>query len=880
MNHQVNQFTHIFNEALDLPAQERESYVKQLCGSDAELFARIMDLLKSADEASLFFNDLQQDMYGSLATSPDLTDLELLNYKISDKLGEGGMATVYKAQRIDGLYDHEVAIKVFDKGGHHPELAQRFEAERSILAALAHPNIAKILDAGITPQGAPFYILEYIKGHNVLDYVKTQKYNLRQTLQLFLKITQAVQFAHQNFVIHRDLKPDNILVDALGEPKLLDFGIAKVLDNASLPTTQTQAFLLTPDYAAPEQLKGGNITTATDVYLLGLLLYELATLEKPYQNQGKAPAEILEARQQQRLATPFKKVAQPEGISADLDNVVLKALAQAPEERYTGVQALVDDVQALLANRPVKARPASWGYKAKKYAQRNPAIVGISALSVLVLVVSTLLYIVNINKALADAKSATNQAVVFQKAAEQEAKVSKEVSNFLTSLFASTRPSAKGKDVSAREVLNNGFEKIQKRKQAPEVKVRLLITMGETFRVFNQHPQAKKAIAQAASIYAQAKLNNDYLQALIYKEEGMLLRDVKGEKMAQALAKLQAAAQIFETMPDLDKDQRKVLANVYRQTAYIYQENRQVDKGIGLMKKQLDNQQKLYGNTHDQVAQTLYTLASLYTETRHYDSARIYQEQSLEICRALYKKAHPGIAANLGGLATIMNKLNKIEDAERLHLEALKVNKALYGEKHREIATNLLNLGNNLFRQRKLKQSISYYQQSVDMFKDLFGAKHSLVAGALNGLAKVYAKQGAPEKAIEILKECIKINQSKKRVAKVAINAYYLGKAYFQTKEYALSEKYLSQAAQTFEQPKARKTYLYYIYFSLGKLYDAQNDDKKAEAFYLKALAGFEKNKLRKAQTKEVLQALVKYYQKQRNTVAQNKHEALLEKYD
>jgi serine/threonine-protein kinase len=167
MNHQVNQFTHIFNEALDLPAQERENYVKQLCGSDAELFARIMDLLKSADEASLFFNDLQQDMYGSLATSPDLTDLELLNYKISDKLGEGGMATVYKAQRIDGLYDHEVAIKVFDKGGHHPELAQRFEAERSILAALAHPNIAKILDAGVTPQGAPFYILEYIMGHNV-----------------------------------------------------------------------------------------------------------------------------------------------------------------------------------------------------------------------------------------------------------------------------------------------------------------------------------------------------------------------------------------------------------------------------------------------------------------------------------------------------------------------------------------------------------------------------------------------------------------------------------------------------------------------------------------------------------------------------------------
>ena len=253
------------------------------------------------------------------------------------------MATVYKAQRADGLYESEVALKIFDKGKHHPELIQRFEYERKILARLVHSNIAKIIDAGVTPQGTPFYLLEYIDGQNVRDYVQQKQLSLRQTLQLFLKIAKAVQFAHQNFIIHRDIKPSNILVDQLGEPKLLDFGIAKVMENAVLPSIDTQAFLLTPEYASPEQMAGQNITAATDVYLLGLLLYELVTFEKPFETRGKSLVEIHKERGQQVIMTPLKKIRKDKltrntaGISDDLDVIVAKMLAFEPRERYNNV---------------------------------------------------------------------------------------------------------------------------------------------------------------------------------------------------------------------------------------------------------------------------------------------------------------------------------------------------------------------------------------------------------------------------------------------------------------------------------------------------------------------------------------------------------------
>ncbi|OJJ23158.1 hypothetical protein BKI52_02045 [marine bacterium AO1-C] len=789
MNQKVNQFTHIFNEALDLPKEERQAYVEKMSGSNAELQQRLLDLLDSAEEASAFFNDLQADMYDSLVTQDLLTGSELLNYKIGEKLGEGGMATVYKAQRADGLYEGEVAFKVFDKGKPHPELAQRFEYERKILASLSHPNIAQIIDAGATPEGVPFYLLEYVNGQNVLAYVQENQLSLQQTLELFLKIAKAVQYAHQNFIIHRDIKPANILVDKRGEPKLLDFGIAKVMENAALPSLDTQAFLLTPEYASPEQLVGKNITTATDVYLLGLLLYELITFAKPFTTKSKDLLAIHQERQKQGITPPLKRVRSQNisrdttGISYDLDTIVNQMLTYEPEERYSSVQSLVEDIEALLANQPIKAKAQDWLYQTKKYVKRNPALVSLGGVLVASLLTFTLVYIVNINKALTKAEQATQEARRFQKESEKEAKVSKQVSGFLVDLFQSSHPdNARGKEVTAQQILEKGYKKIKKTKQSPEVKTRLLITMSTTFRAFHQNKKAEEVMSEALSLYTKEKNPNLILLASLYQEKGILSRDT--EKTEEAIEYLTKATQTLEKLPQRSKEANELLSSLYGKLAYIYRQQNDLDKALTEAKKGLAIQQKIYPENHIGTAETLFIIAGIYKSKMDYKTAEQYQRQSLNMCKALFKGAHPGIAANLGSLAFFLEKQKKYKEAEKILQESLQQNQQLYGEKHRSIATAYNNLGNNTFAQKNYSEAITYYKKATAMSEGLFGRKSSGVAVYLHNQARVRFRQKQFKEAITLLKEASQINEDKKRKKNLAGNYILLARAYYDSEAY------------------------------------------------------------------------------------------------
>ena len=376
----------LFQEAQPLDATAREALLRRRCGDDTEMMSEVASLL-SADGAKGAFlatgrtgprTDPDGPPAALEALDPGLAGQRLGSYQILRRLARGGMGEVYLAGRSDAAYEKRVAVKVIRTDVDLAVVLQRFHEERQILARLEHPNIARLLDAGTTPDGRPFFVMEYVDGEPLREYCNARRLGVRPRLELFLSVCGAVQYAHQNLIVHRDLKPGNILVTADGVPKLLDFGIAKLLREdtspAGAPATVTVMRLLTPDYASPEQARGDAITTATDVYSLGVLLYELLTGRRPHSGEGRSAQEVLAAVVEEAPTAPsqvLRSDPRSRQLAGDLDMIVLMALRKEPERRYASVEQLAEDVRRHLSALPVRARADTFGYRAGKFVRRH-----------------------------------------------------------------------------------------------------------------------------------------------------------------------------------------------------------------------------------------------------------------------------------------------------------------------------------------------------------------------------------------------------------------------------------------------------------------------------------------------------------------------------
>jgi serine/threonine protein kinase len=369
----------IFHQALDVPAEARTAFVRERCGGDAAMEREIQGILTGYEA---------QDRIGALHSSKPLEGARFGAFEIVRKIGEGGMGAVYLARR-HGDFEQRAAIKLMSGTPAAAALmAERFHQERQILAGLEHPNIARVLDGGVTSGGQPYLAMEYVEGVRLDEYCESRSLSIPLRLELFRKICAAVHFAHQHLVIHRDLKPGNILVNEQGEPKLLDFGIAKVLDApGDTPETMTMgaSLLLTPQYASPEQVQGLACTVASDVYSLGVILYELLTGTGPYSATASTPAEMIAAVITTEAQRP--SVTAPESLKArlrgDLDGIAMKALAKKPDERYGSVEQLSEDVRRHLEGLPVTAVEGTRLYVARKFVRRHR--VGVSAAALILL---------------------------------------------------------------------------------------------------------------------------------------------------------------------------------------------------------------------------------------------------------------------------------------------------------------------------------------------------------------------------------------------------------------------------------------------------------------------------------------------------------------
>ncbi|MFN8582337.1 MAG: serine/threonine-protein kinase [Gemmatimonadaceae bacterium] len=390
----------VLDEVLDAPPERRQQLLNDLCAGDDALRNEVLELL-DADQRAESFLATPASVHGApLLEEPRAPNVGsdvgrvLGPWRLISVLGEGGMGRVYVAERADGQYAHEVAVKMLKAERLGTEARARFLHERQILAQLDHPKIARLLDGGVTPEGLPYFVMELVDGRPITTYVQDTSASLRRRLELFLEVCEAVRYAHTRLVVHRDLKPSNILIDRTGHPRLLDFGIAKLLSEdgatARVPETQTVARLMTPEYAAPEQLRGDPITTATDVWALGVLLFELLTGRRPFLPEGRLPGTLEQAiveRDPPRPATVVDPSFPYPGrlLRGDLDRIILTALQKEPGRRYASVDAVVEDIRRYLDGRPVLARGDGLGYRAGKFLRRNRlgvAAGGIVALAV------------------------------------------------------------------------------------------------------------------------------------------------------------------------------------------------------------------------------------------------------------------------------------------------------------------------------------------------------------------------------------------------------------------------------------------------------------------------------------------------------------------
>ncbi|MBA2435982.1 MAG: protein kinase [Chthoniobacterales bacterium] len=380
------QVNDLFDEAVELTGAERVEFLELKCAGNRKLRAEVESLLAADADLSRFIENpilsIPPEIFPDAST--ELTGQQVGSYRIVREIGRGGLGRVYLAERADDAYRKQVAIKLIRRGLDTEDILSRFRNERQILAQLDHPNIARLIDGGTTADGLPYFVMEYVPGRTLLDFCHARQLDTNARLQLFRQVCAAVSYAHQNLVIHRDLKPSNIVVTEDGAPKLLDFGIAKLLTSDEEAFTQTVPGLrvMTPEYASPEQVKGDRVTTSSDVYSLGVVLYELLTGQKPYRLTSRSAEEIARAITGQTPERPSTVVAHETGsagrrenraLRGDLDRIVLMALRKEPERRYSSAAALADDIERHLTGRPVVAHQDTFAYRASKFVRRHKA---------------------------------------------------------------------------------------------------------------------------------------------------------------------------------------------------------------------------------------------------------------------------------------------------------------------------------------------------------------------------------------------------------------------------------------------------------------------------------------------------------------------------
>ncbi len=725
----------IFSRAVDLPEPERALFVEQSCGDDEELRQEILTLLRAHSRNS---GVLDADRPWLDVPADDPLPGPMGPYRILRLIGHGGMGRVYLAQREAPGFSQTVALKLMRRGLDTDELIARFRNERQILANLNHPNIARLLDVGASEDGLPYFVMEHVEGVPILEYCDQARLPIAQRLRLFQAVCDAVQYAHRNLVVHRDIKPQNILVTAEGTPKLLDFGIAKILQpdqSQAAPLTRGDVRVLTPEYCAPEQLRGEPVTTACDVYALGVLLYEMLVDRHPYASGALTAAE-LEQRVLQ-VDPPPPSAAAPQlrrVLHGDLDRITLKALHKEPEERYSSALSLSEDIERHLTGMPVLARPATARYRVSRFMARNRILVGAAAALFLVLASSTALTLY---------QSARIRSESARVARERDKAL--EVRSFLLEMFGATgADQATGDTVTARQILDRRAETLSTAYASdPETHAEMLSVLAEGYEklglVERAEPLAREALALRRRFLRSSE--PDLVQSLTVL--GWVLRE-KGE-LEEAESLLREAVTLGRRAFPKDGDVR--LARALNDLGAVRDVRGAYDEAAELFRESLDMRLRLLGEEHVGVAITSSNLAVSLFRGGDMDGAVAAGEAALERFQRILGPDHQRTTIVETNLAAMHTYRGDHDAAARMHREILERRKRLFGARHASVAVSMVMLANVLVTRNELAEAEALASEALAIRRER-SARPDDIASGHRVLGSIKARAGRHSEAL------------------------------------------------------------------------------------------------------------------------------------
>lgn len=754
--------TDIVDEVLqvDNPSIKKE-IIEIHCGDDEKLRKEVQKFLVSIEDSSEYWTTLFQsnrlfigeitDNYEDVSNSgflkkavslPDVEDIipdHVGPYKIKKRIGFGGMGEVYLASRIDEKFNQNVALKLIRHGITSQNQAYRFEQERTILSSLNHSNIARLLDGGISKDGRSYYVMEYVDGIPITEYCAINHCDLNERINLFKQVCKAVQYAHSNFIVHRDLKPDNLLVNGDGVVKILDFGIAKLIDDSldeqSLLQTSTGLRMLSLKYAAPEQITLDSITTATDVYSLGILFFELVT--------GSHPFNLSKSLQETEYIIRNKEPEKPSSVSTlwktelkgDLDAIILKALRKESTERYDSTQGMLDDIERFEKSLPVSARHDSLIYRSRKFVKRNSLSLSFITFILILSIGFTLFYTQRISEE--------------KRIAELQAQKAEQITLFLMDMFEASSPAQSGGEVvTSRDMLIRGEMEAEKLEGYPEIKAQMYEVIGEIYRRLGQYDKSESLLRQSISIRHEIYGNHHAETVGTYDKLGLLLIN-KGEFFA-ADSLLSLALNIRENhIHSTGPDMAETLSNL----AYAKRRVGDTENAEQLYRRSLEIRERTLGKDHPLTIENMNSLGIvLHFKARYRETESLFRE-ILQRRENLLAPIHPDVAISQNSLGALLMNLGDYQEADSLLNRALTVRRKLYGDNHPFVALTLNNLAISHIEQGKLSEANDFVNDAYRIRLDQLGHNHTNTAISKFTIAKLMLETSRPDSALKLYEE-------------------------------------------------------------------------------------------------------------------------------
>jgi serine/threonine-protein kinase len=741
----------IVNTAADLDAAQRSAYLDEVCAGQPQLRSRADSLLAAlaSDESSFIGAVIQQAASATVDGDLPAAGTRIGPYRIQSVIGRGGMGVVYEAFRDDDQYRMRVAIKVAVIGLLSRNLIQRFRNERQILANLDHPNIARLLDGGTTDGGLPYVVMELVEGQPIDAYCQQRQLTVRQKLALFVQVAKAVHYAHQKLVVHRDLKPENILVTGHGEPKLLDFGIAKLLglDHEGAPQAITAEIgrIMTPEYASPEQIRDEPVTTATDVYQLGVVLYQLLTSRLPFK---ASPSSLVRLEQEICEREP----ARP-GIDNDLDLVILKAMEKEPARRYASAGEFAADIERYLSGFPVEARPASWVYVTRRWVRRH-RLASIAAVFFLLLLTGSIIGM-----------------AILTRRAQTEAKTANQVTDFLVSLFDSNDPrNGRGDQITARELLDRSAPRIDASlKDSPEVRARLLDTMGGIYTRLGSFKEADRLLNESIELRRKVlrREDRDLASALsnLADNTANLGQLAEAEKLYREVLRINRKI--------LSPDDDDLAASIANLSSVLFEEDK-LQEAETLNVQAVEMRKRILGVDAPDTLITMNNLETVYMQEGQYVKAEALARDVLNRRLRTENQWHPDLGYSWSNLAGVLMALGRFDEAESAARKGLEIRLKAYPAEHPQIQWGRIKLAEVLNAAGKTTEAGQMAQQALDQLLKSVGPDTTNTAFAKQALATSLLEQGDAAGARKLFTEVLAVREKSLQPGSVHIALSWL----------------------------------------------------------------------------------------------------------